>query len=417
MAEMRRVFDASGEPRMAVTTSDVQFDMYDREVFAAPYPVLARLRDEAPLYRNDEYDFFAVSRYADVSRVLIDRNTFLSGKGMTYDVLKASVDFGLQMPDGLFICEDAPRHTMHRALVSRLFTPKGVSSLEPQIEDLCREIIDPLSGASEIEFMAQVANRIPVRVIGMLFGLPREDQAELHAVFHQNLHADSQDPNRDALAGIAECAAWFARYLNERVENPTDDVMTQLLGMELTDETGESRLLRRDEILTYLTLIASAGSDTTALALGWGMKALGDHPDQLQRLRDDRSLMPNAVEEILRYEAVDYHATRWVSADVQFHGQTVPAGSTMVVLPPAANRDEREFPDPDVFDIGRSDSQHFTFGFGAHFCLGAALARLELRIALNVLLDALPNWSVDTSRSSMVDGINTRGWERLAVEV
>jgi cytochrome P450 len=402
---------------MATTTSDVQFDMYDREVFASPYEVMRRVRDEAPLYYNEQYDFFAVSRYADVARVLSERETFISGKGMTYDVLKACVEHGLEMPEGLFICEDAPLHGIHRGLVSRLFTPKAVNSLEPQIRELCHEILEPAIGLSSFDFMGEVANRIPIRVIGMLLGLPKADQADLHAVFHQNLHIDAASPHKDALAGIVECAAWFDRYLDERAQNPADDVMTRLLHMELTDETGETRLLRRDEILTYLTLIASAGSDTTALALGWAVQAFGEHPEQLELLARDRALMPNAVEELIRYEAVSYHSCRWVARDVEIHGRTVPAGSAMVVLPPAANRDERQFPNPDDFDIRRSGGQNFSFGFGPHFCLGASLARLELRVALDVMLDLMPHWTVDLDRSSLVPGINTRGWERLAVHV
>jgi cytochrome P450 len=401
---------------MAMTTSDVNYDMYDRAIFAAPYEVMRRLRDEAPLYYNEQYDFFAVSRYADVARVLSERDIFISGKGMTYDLLKACVDMGMEMPDGLFICEDPPQHTMHRALVSRLFTPRAVNGLEPQIRELCREVVEPIEQASHFDFMTEVANRIPIRVIGMLLGLPRADQAELYAVFHQNLHADSASPDGDALSGILECAALLDRYLEERVQRPTDDVMTQLLHMELTEENGETRPLRRDEMLTYLTLIASAGSDTTAMALGWAMKALGDNPNQRQALAADRSLMTSAVEEIIRYEAVSYHATRWVASDVDFHGQTVPAGSTMVVLPPAANRDERQFPEPDDFDIERSQGQNFSFGFGPHFCLGASLARLEMRVALDVILDALGEWTVDVSQSSMVPGINTRGWEQLTIQ-
>jgi cytochrome P450 len=187
--------------------------------------------------------------------------------------------------------------------------------------------------------------------------------------------------------------------------------------MELTDETGETRPLRRDEILTYLTLIASAGADTTAMALGWAIKALGDNPDERQKLAEDRTLMANAVEEIIRYEAVSYHTTRWVTQDVEFHGHTIPADSTIVVLPPAANRDERQFPKPDTFDIERPSTQNFSFGFGPHFCLGASLARLELRVAVDIILDALPHWAINLDGSSMVSGINTRGWEHLIVEV
>jgi len=191
--------------------------------------------------------------------------------------------------------------------------------------------------------------------------------------------------------------------------------MTQLLQMELTDQSGVTRKLRRDEILTFLTLVASAGSDTTAMAMGWAIKVLADHPDQRQAVVNDRALVPNAVEEVLRYEPVAYHATRWVAADVAMHGSTVPTGSVVVVLPGAANRDDRHVADAESFDIRRAPGQILSFGFGPHFCLGASLARLELRIALEAILEQFSSWDVDEASAALVPGINTRGWERLPV--
>lgn len=402
---------------MTTIDSDVSFDMYDREIFASPYPVFRRLRDEAPLYYNEAYDFFAVSRADDVARVLSDRDTFLSGKGMTYPIIKACLDAGMEMPEGLFICEDRPQHTIHRTLVSRLFTPRAVNGLESQIRELCTEVLDSLDGVTRFDFMKDVAVQIPIKVIGMLLGLPRADQAELHAVFHQSLHDDTADTEKDALAGIADAAVFLNGYLDERAERPTDDVMTQLLHMELTDASGTTRKLRREEILTYLTLIASAGSDTTATALGWAASLLGDHPDQLRLLVDEPSLIPNAVEEVIRHEAVSYHACRWVAADIELHGRTVPAGSVMVVLPGAANRDDRRIPDAEMFDVRRAPNQMYSFGFGPHFCLGASLARLELRIALEMTIARFPEWAVDKANARLTSGINTRGWELLPMEV
>lgn len=400
---------------MTVTGSDLRFDMFDREIFASPYPVFRRMRDEAPLYYNEEYDFFAVTRAEDVSRVFSDRGVFLSGKGMTYEISKACLDFGVDMPEGLFICEDPPTHTVHRGLVARLFTPRAVNGLESQIRELCVEVVDPLIERSSFDFMAEVANQIPMKVIGMLLGLPKADQAELHQTFHQVMHVETSGPDDKALAGLAAAAEWFDRYLDERVEHPAEDVMTQLLHMELTDESGVTRELRRAEILTYLTLIASAGSDTTAMAMGWAIKVLADHPDQRQAIIDDPALIPNAVEEVLRYEAVAYHATRWVAADVEIWGSTVPAGSVMVVLPGAANRDDRSFDDAESFDVRRTPGQHCSFGFGPHFCIGASLARLELRIAMEVILERWSSWDVDQASASLLPGINTRGWERLPI--
>jgi cytochrome P450 len=193
--------------------------------------------------------------------------------------------------------------------------------------------------------------------------------------------------------------------------------MTQLLNMELEDETGVKRPLRRDEMVTYLTLITSAGSDTTAMAIGWAAKLLDDHPDQRRALAGDPSLLPGAVEEVLRYESVSYSFCRSVATDAEFHGRTVPADSVLVVLPGAANRDERQFADPETFDIRREPSQHFTFSFGPHFCIGAALARLEMRLVLEAVLERFPEWSVDHDDAELTKGIDTRGWERLPVSV
>src|SRR5262245_20661320 len=397
---------------MTMTPTTVSFDMFDRDIYASPYPVFRRLRDEAPLYYNEQYDFFAVSRYDDVSRVLGDRETFISGKGGVYNIITA----GIEMPEGLFIFEDPPQHTVHRGLVSRLFTPRAVNGLEPQIRDLCVEVLDSLDGATRFDFMRDLAMQIPIKVIGMLVGLPRSDQAELQAIFHKNMHAETAQPD-SALEGILETAVWFNQYLDWRAEHPTNDVMAQRLNLEFGDETGANRRLRREEIVTYLTLITSAGSDTTAQALGWAAKLLGDHPDQRRALADDPTLLPSAVEEVLRYESVSYHFCRWVAKDTDFHGTTVPAENVIVVLPGSANRDERQYEHPDTFDIRRPPSQMFTLSFGPHFCLGASLARLELRLVLQATLERFPEWTVDDDHAELTEGIDTRGWERLPVSV
>jgi cytochrome P450 len=398
---------------MTMTTSDVYFDMYDRDIYASPYALYHRLQDEAPLYFNDRLGFFLVSRHADVGRVFGDRETFISGKGMGYDQIAA----GVEMPPGLFICEDPPMHPIHRGLVSRLFTPRAVSTIEPEIRALCNDVAESLVGRERFDFVTEFAMQIPIKVIGMLVGVPTEDQAELQALFQQALHADTDDPEKATFEGILLTAQWFADYLDWRAEHPTDDVMTQLLNVEFTDDTGTTRRLRRDQIITYLTLITSAGSDTTGTAVAWAGKLLSEHPDQRRELVDDPALLANAVEEVMRHEPPSYHAARWVTADVEFHGQTVPAGSIMCFLHGAANRDPRAFEDPDRFDIHRRVGQIFTFGFGAHFCLGANLAKLEARLALEALLPRVPEWTVDLDAAVMTKGIHTRGWDSLPVDV
>jgi len=396
---------------VTVAQTDVYYDMYDRDIYASPHKVYRRLRDEAPLYYNDKYDFYAVSRFDDVMRVLNNRDVFISGKGGVYNVLKA----GIGMPPGLFIFSDPPAHTLHRSLVSRLFTPRAVSGLEPQIRELCVELVDALVGAERFDFMRDFAVRLPVQVIGMLIGVPKADQPSMLETIQRNLHAKTADQEADPLEGILEVSRWFGDYLDWREKHPAADVMGQLLNLEFQDETGTKRKLRRDELVTYLVLITSAGSDTTATALGWAGKLLGEHPEQRRALLKDPSLIPNAVEEVLRCEPPTYHFCRWVTQDVEFHDQTVPAESIMVVLPPAANRDDRKFDDPETFNVHRSPGQILTFGYGTHFCLGASLARMELRVALQTLLPRIPDWSVDIASASMTTGIDTRGWETLPV--
>jgi len=399
---------------MTMTDTDVYYDMYDRDIYASPYETFRRLRNEAPVYYNEKYNFYAVSQHADLARVLTDRETFISSKGGVYHIIAAP---NLELPPGLFIFEDPPAHTMHRSLVSRLFTPRAVSGLEVQIRDLCSEIVDGLVEQDQFDFMRDFALRLPVQVIGMLVGVPKADQASLLETFQRNLHDLKEDLETEQLIGITEAAAWFNEYLDWREKNPTDDVMSQLLAAEFVDETGTKRRLRREETVTYLTLITSAGSDTTATAISWAGSLLSDHPDQRRELVDNPELIPNAVEEVLRCEPPSYHFCRWVTKDVEFHGRIIPADSILVMVPPAANRDERVWEDPDRFDIHRDPRQIFTFSFGPHFCLGANLARLEARIALETILPRIPEWTVDKKRSELTGGIDTRGWARLPVDI
>ena len=205
----------------------------------------------------------------------------------------------------------------------------------------------------------------------------------------------------------------YAEYIDWRAEHPSDDLMTALLNAEFEDETGTVRRLTRDEILTYCTLIASAGNETAGRLIGWTGKVLADHPDQRRELAEDPSLIPNAVEEILRFEPPGHNFARYVTEDVELHGTTVPKGSVMVVLLGAANRDERRFADGDRFDIHRDIEKHITFGYGIHYCLGAALARLEGKVVLDELLKRVPEWEIDVDNARLTSASVVRGWETL----
>jgi cytochrome P450 len=400
---------------MTVTDADVYYDPFDSDIRRDPYPVYRRLREEAPLYYNERFDFYAVSRYDDVERVLLDRQTFISSHGGVLETLKS----GATIPPGLFIFEDPPLHTIHRALVSRVFTVKRMLAIEDQVREYCARIIDAHVGSGRFDFVRDLGN-VPMRVIGMLLGVPESDQGDLadqiQAKRRENDERSYNDASEFRGHEIRISDALFADHLDWRVEHPSDDLMTQLVNIEFDDETGTRRKLRREEILTFCTIIANAGSDTTRRLFGWTGKVLADHPDQRAQLVADPGLIPNAVEEILRFEPPPYHFGRHVVEDVEIHGQTVPAGSDIVVIVASANRDHRKFPPTgDAFDIHRSLPHILTFGFGAHFCLGAALARLEGRVALEEVLKRFPTWEVDEANARFGESSDVRGWEALPV--
>jgi cytochrome P450 len=318
------------------------------------------------------------------------------------------------MPPGTLIFEDPPEHTIHRSLLSRVFTPRRVAALEPKIRELCAQTLDPLVGAGGFDFIADLGAEMPIRVIGMLFGIPEADQASIRAAVDANLRTEPGQPMQ-----VSETPTFgsemFADYIDWRVDHPSDDLMSDLLQAEFEDETGATRRLTRDEALLYTTVVAGAGNETTTRLIGWTGKVLADHPDQRAELVKDRTLIANAIDELLRYEPIGPAIGRYTPEDVELHGQTVPAGSSMLMLVGAANRDERRFQDPDRFDIHRKVGQHLTFGYGIHYCLGAALARLEGRIALDEVLDRFPEWEVDTSATKFAQTSTVRGYEALPV--
>jgi cytochrome P450 len=392
--------------------SDLSYDPYDVEIDADPYPVFARLREEAPLYYNAEYDFYALSRYEDVERALVDRETYISGRGGILEIIKA----GIQMPPGILIFEDPPTHTIHRGLLSRVFTPRQVNGLEPKIRDFCAQSLDPLVGEPGFDFVADLGAQMPMRVIGMLLGIPESDQEDVRDRGNARLRTKPGEPQKVSENFVD--GEMFAEYLDWRAEHPSDDIMTQLMNAEFVDETGTTRTLRRDEILTYITVVAGAGNETTTRLIGWAGKVLAEHPDQRRELVADPSSIPNAIEELLRFEPPAPHVGRYVAKPVECHGTIVPEGSAMLLLVGAANRDERRYPGGDRFDIHREIGQHLTFGYGAHYCLGAALARLEGRVALEEVLKRFPEWEVDWSRDPHLAPTSTvRGWESMPVLV
>ncbi|GFG74545.1 cytochrome P450 [Mycobacterium botniense] len=389
--------------------SDIYYDPYDVEINTDPYPAFRRLREDAPLYYNEQHDFFALSRFIDVDRALVDYETFSSARGAILELIKANID----IPPGVLIFEDPPIHDVHRKLLARMFTPRKVSDLEPQIRQFCARCLDPLIGADRFDFVADLGAQMPMRVIGMLLGVPEEDQEAARDFANAQMRTEAGKPMKAAAEGMAG-GEFFARYIDWRAEHPSDDIMTELLNVEFEDETGTWRRLSREELLTYVSVVSGAGNETTTRLIGWAGKVLAEHPEQRRQLVENPALIPQAVEELLRYESPAPHVARYVTRDVEYYGQTVPAGSVMMMLIGAANRDHRQFPpDGDVFDIHREPRQHLAFSVGTHYCLGSALARLEGRIALEEILKRFPEWDVDMSNAKLSPTSTVRGWESM----
>jgi cytochrome P450 len=409
-----RALERMGDYKMAVaSSSDLYYDPYDVDIYADPYPTFRRLREEAPLYYNDVHDFWALSRFDDVERGFGDYETFSSARGTHVESIKANI----KIPKGVFIHEDPPMHTAHRGVLARVFTPRKMNALEPRVRSYCAEVLDPIVGTDSFNFVSDLGAKMPMRVIGMLLGIPEQDQEEIRQRGDERLRREPGKPSDFSDNSRYGEDSFFNEYIDWRTKHPSNDLMTELINVEFEDETGTVRRLSRGEILTFVSVLATAGNETTNRLIGWTGKVLGDYPDQRRELVADRALVPNTIEEILRFEPPSINGCRSVTRDVEFYGQTVPAGSAVMLIRGAANRDHRAFPpDGDVFDIHRAFNRHLTFGYGIHFCLGAALARLEGRIALDEVLSRFPDWEVDLEHAELDTAI-VRGWKSLPVSI
>jgi cytochrome P450 len=396
---------------MTVADSDVYYDPYDFDIDTDPYPIWKRLRDEKPLYYNDKHDFYALSRWVDVEKCSSDWPTYISSKGTLLELIK--MDFPI--PPGSIIFEDPPDHDVHRAMLSRVFRPKKIAELEPKIREFCARSLDPLIGAGGFDFVANLGAEMPMRTIGYLLGIPEEDQVAIREAVDASLRIGEDGKPVVSETNVADMGKMFEDYVEWRSKHPSDDLMTEMLNAEFEDVDGTMRKLNRDELLGYINLIAAAGNETTTRLIGWTGKVLAEHPDQRAAVAADFSLIPNTIEELLRFEAPSPVQARYVTKDVEHYGQVVPAGNVMLLLTASANRDDRKFPNGDSFDIHRKIDRHLSFGYGVHFCLGASLARLEGRVALEEVLKRFPTWDVDYDNAAQARTSTVRGWEKLPV--
>jgi cytochrome P450 len=408
-------------------TAAPSYDPYDPVIDLDPHPTWRRLRDEAPLYHNERLGFYALSRYDDVLAGLTDWATYSSGRGTVLELIDPLAPDRDGDPEGqLMIFTDPPYHDTLRGLVSRSFTPRRIGDLEDRVRRLCRARLDEVAGAGEFDYLGDFAGIIPAMVIGELLGIPAEDQQDLGHWTDQFMHYDPDlDPPGEVrgvrqlgpvrVQGMKKLIGYLEATIDARTHRPAGDMISSLLAAEVPLPGGGRRRLSRPEVSSFVLLLFTAGAETTARLLGWTPILLARNPDQRRRLVEDRTLLAGAVEELLRYESPSPIQARWVTRDVELHGEVVPRGSKMALLNAAANRDGRHYPDPDGFDIARSADRNLAFGYGAHFCLGAALARLEGRVVLDETLDRLPTWEVDESAVEFVRTTTVRGPAKVPV--
>jgi cytochrome P450 len=390
---------------------DVYYDPFDFEIDDNPYPIWKRLRDEAPLYYNEKYNFYALSRYEDVARELPNWEIYRSGRGTTIDIIMS----GIEVPPGVILFEDPPLHDLHRRLLSRVFTPRRMEEIEPLTRQFCVRALDPLVGSGRFDFIEDLGAMIPMRTIGYLLGIPEQEQQGIRDKTDRALGLKDGSFKTVSADMFENSYQLFAEYIDWRAEHPSDDLMTQLLNSEL-EEGGVSRRLTRTEVLTYTSMIAGAGNETTTRLIGFIGQLLAEHPEQRRQLTDDFSLIPRAIEEVLRYEAPSPVQARYVAHDTECRGEKIPEGSVMLLLNGSANRDERHFHDGERFDIHRSGG-HLSFGQGLHFCLGSALARMQARVVLEEVLTRWPDWEVDYANAAMAHTSSVRGWGKLPVTI
>ena len=390
------------------------WDPFDVVVDEDPYPVWKRLRDEQPLYRNEQYDFWALSRYDDVVRAHRDAATFSSAHGTVLEIMQPE-----PLPGELIIFMDPPKHDILRALVSRAFTPRRVSGLEDRIRQLCADLLDPHVGGPGFDYVRDFTQQLPSLVISALLGVPGDDREEVRRSIDQTFHIE---PGVGMINDTSFGAQiWLHQYLSgllaERRRAPQDDLLSALVQAEITDDAGEVRRLTDEESVAFGNLLVSAGTETVARLLGWACVVLADHADQRAELAASPALIPNAVEELLRFQPPSPVQGRWTTRPAEFHGTTIPEGAKVLLLTGAAGRDERAYPDPDRFDVHRDFDQHVSFGLGIHFCLGAALARLEGRIGLEETLTRFPTWEVDRDRAVLQHTSTVRGYSSVPIRL
>ncbi len=397
----------------------MEFDPFSREFFESPDEVYRWLRDEAPVYHNPDVGFWAVSRYADCVEVHRDVAAFTSTHGLTIDQL-TSPEFGEMT--GLMnsmIMMDPPMHDRMRKLVSRAFTPRRIADWGPVVDTVIGSILDDLEGRDGFDLVRDFSGPFPVEVICAIVGVPEGDRQQIRHWTDRLLEREVGNPFPTA-AGIEaalESSAYMQQLVADKRRHPSDDMVGHLVEAEIEREDGSIDHLDDTEIAGFVSLLTAAGSETVTKLIGNAALIFADNPGELARIKADPSLTPGAVEEVLRYRPPSQYQGRFCLEDRTFHGVTIPAGSPVLVVTGAATRDPRAYEDPDRFDIQREGPLGITFGHGIHYCIGAHLARLESRVAIDELYRRWPDLEIDRAGVEWVQMSNVAGPASVPVAV
>ncbi|BBX00982.1 cytochrome [Mycolicibacterium moriokaense] len=398
-----------------MVTAELRWDPFDRALHKDPYEVWRRLRDEAPVYYNEEYDFYALSRFDDVMSASLDTETFSSEHGVTLDGITPEP---WASPKAM-IMMDPPDHTAMRKMVNRTFFRSKVAHLEDRVRTLCREYLDAYVGSGGFDYVRDFSMKLPVMVISSLLGFPEEDHDNLREWSDLQLHRDDGNPELSEIGKQAneKLFAYYYEQVQKRRADRTKDIVSDLMDSDLVQPGRETRRLDDGELFVFIALINVAGNETVARLLGWTALTLARHPEERAKLVENPGLIGGAVEELLRYDAPSPVQGRFALRDVTYHDTVIPAGSKVALLTGSAGRDERQYENPDVFDVTRTGIRHISFGHGAHFCLGAALARLEARVAIEETLARFPTWEVDEDAVDYVHTNSVRGPSSVPIKL
>lgn len=391
----------------------IEFDPFSATFFDDPYDTYARLRDEAPVYFNEHYGFYALSRYADVVAAHADPARFVSSYGITVEMLMQRQ----HIDSNMMIMMDPPEHTRQRKLVSQAFTRRSIAGLEPLVADVINGYLDGLRGRDSFDLIADFAALFPVEVISAILGVPEADRQQMRHWVDTFLYREEGNPNTtpEGIDALMAMVAYFLDLTREKRAHPDGLLISGLVEALMVDDDGQEHRLSDDEVVGFSVLIGGAGSETVTKLLGSGMVLLDEHPDQMAALRADPGRIPPSIEEMLRMFPPSQYQGRFATEDVAFEGGTIPAGSPVLLLTGAATRDPRAYDDPDRFDISRGGHTTLAFGYGTHSCLGAWLARLESRLAIDEMLKRWPSLKVDHDGLRRVNMSNVAGYANVPV--